>query len=113
MCGYIILSINHATNQGKTAFHLVDNSVTPEHPDGNSKIAWQKLTQKYLSKTAASYIKLKKEFANSTLGDLFTPPDKWVSKLESLRNQMSVISIPNELDMTEVDLIIHSYPYVS
>ena len=40
----IILSINHTTNQGKTVFHLVDNSVTPEQPDGNCKIAWQKLT---------------------------------------------------------------------
>ena len=56
----IILSINHTTNQGKTAFHLVDNSVTPQKPDGNCKIAWQKLTQKYLPKTAPSYIKLKK-----------------------------------------------------
>ena len=36
----IILSINHMTNQGKAAFHLVDNSVTPEQPDGNCKIAW-------------------------------------------------------------------------
>ena len=35
----IILSINHTTNQGKTAFHLVDNSITAEQPDGNCKIA--------------------------------------------------------------------------
>ena len=103
----IILSINHTTNQGKTAFHLVDNSVTNEQPDGNCKIAWQKLTQKYLPKTAPSYIKLKKEFANSTLGDASTPPDEWVSELESLRNQMNAIKIPNKSDMTEVDLIIH------
>ena len=87
----IILSINHTTKQGKADFHLVDDSVTPERPDGNCKIAWQKLTQKYLPKNAQTYIKLK----------------KWVSELESLRNQMNAISIPNKLDMTEVDLIIH------
>ena len=85
----------------------MDNSVTPEQPDGNCKIAWQKLTQKYLPKTAPSYIKLKKEFANSTLGNTSTPPDEWVSELESLRNQMNAIYIPNQSDMTEVDLIIH------
>ena len=51
----IKLSINYTTNQGKAAFHLVDNSVTPEQPDGNCKIAWQKLTQKYLPKTAPYY----------------------------------------------------------
>ena len=103
----IILSINHTTNQGKTAFHLVDNSITADQPDGNCKIAWEKLTQKYLPKTAPSYIKLKKEFTNSTLGDASTPPDEWLSELESLRNQMNAISIPNKSDMTEVDLIIH------
>ena len=101
------LSINHTTNQDKTAFYLVDNSVTPEQPNGNCKITWQKLTQKYLPKTAPFYIKLKKEFANSTLGNVSTPPNKWVSKLESLKNQMNVISIPNKADMTEADLIIH------
>ena len=101
----IILSINHTTNQGKTAFHLVDNSVTPQQPDGNCKIAWQKLMQKYFPKTAPSYIKLKKEFANSTLGDVSTPPDEWASKLESLRNQINAISISNKSDMTEVDLM--------
>ena len=42
----IILSINHTINQGKTAFHWVDNSITPEQPGGNCKIAWQKLRQK-------------------------------------------------------------------
>ena len=51
----IILSINHTTNQGKTAFHLGDNSITAEQPDGNCRIAWEKLTQKYLPKTASSY----------------------------------------------------------
>ena len=103
-----ILYINHTTNQGKTPFHLVDNSVTPEQPDDNCKIAWQKLTQKHLPKTAPSYIKLKKEFANSTLGDVSTPPDKWVSELQSVRNQMNAMStINNKSDMTEVDLNIN------
>ena len=103
----IILSINHTTNQGKTAFHLVDNSITTEQSDGNCRIACEKVTQKYLPKTAPSYIKLKKEFANSTLGDASTPPDEWLSELESLRNQMNAITIPNKSDMIEVDLIIH------
>ena len=35
----VILSINHTTNQGKTACHLADDSITPEQPDGNCKIA--------------------------------------------------------------------------
>ena len=41
----IILSINHTTNQGKTAFHLVDTSITTDQPDGNCKLAWENFTQ--------------------------------------------------------------------
>ena len=101
------LCINHATNRGKAVLYLVDNSVTVEQPDRNYKIAWQKLTQKYLPKTSPSYIKFNKEFGNRTLGDASTPPDEWVGKLESLRNQMNAISIPNKSDVTQVDLTIH------
>ena len=63
-----------------------------------------KLTQKHLPKTAPSYIKRKKEFANSTLGDVSTPPDEWLSNSENFRNQIRAISIPKNLDMTEMDL---------
>ena len=100
------LCINHATNRGKAVLYLVDNSVTVEQPDRNYKIAWQKLTQKYLPKTSPSYIKFNKEFGNRTLGDASTPPDEWLSELENLTNQMNATSTPSKLDVTEKDLII-------
>ena len=59
-----------------------------------------------LAKTGSSYIKPKKDFANSALGGVSSPPGEcWLSKLESLRTKMNAIYIPNNSDMTEVDLM--------
>jgi hypothetical protein len=78
----ILLSINVKTKQGKIAFNLVDNCTTAEQPQGNCKIAWERLVHKYAPKTAPSYIQLKKDFANSKLESVDTDPDKWMTDLE-------------------------------
>ena len=56
--GIYYLSTVLPTEAKQPSIYLVDNSVTLEQPDGNCKIARQKPTQKYLSKTATSYINL-------------------------------------------------------
>ena len=56
----ILLSISGDTKTGKVAFNLVDNCVTADQPDGNSKLAWERLVHKYAPKTIPSYIQLKK-----------------------------------------------------
>ena len=103
----ILLSINCSTSSGKTAFNLVDNCVTSDQPDGNCKLAWERLTSKYQPKSTPSYIQLKKDFANSKLSSLDTRPDEWMSELESLRTEMNKIQIRGKTAMSEVDLIIH------
>ena len=103
----ILLSINCSTSSGKTAFNLVDNCVTSDQPDGNCKLAWERLTSKYQPRSTPSYIQLKKDFANSKLSSLDTRPDEWMSELESLRTEMNKIQIRGKTDMSEVDLIIH------
>ena len=80
----IILSINHMTKQGKVAFSLVKNCKSSDYPEGNCKLAWDRLVAKYAPKTASSLLKLKKQFANSKLGDVNTHPDEWTAALESL-----------------------------
>lgn len=56
----IFLSINHTSGQGKVAFSLVKNCVSDEYPEGNFKLAWDRLVAKYAPKTAPSLLKLKK-----------------------------------------------------
>ena len=103
----ILLSINCSTSSGKTAFNLVDNCVTSDQPDGNCKLAWERLTSKYQPRSTPSYIQLRKDFANSKLSSLDTRPDEWMSELESLRTKMNKIQINGKSEMSEVDLIIH------
>jgi hypothetical protein len=52
----LLLSIDGETKTGKVAFNLVDNAVTSANPEGDSKIAWDRLINKYAPKTAPSYI---------------------------------------------------------
>jgi len=101
----VILSINHTTKQGKVAFSLVKNCKTSDYPEGNCKLAWDRLVAKYAPKTAPSLLKLKKQFANSRLGDAEMHPDEWITELESLRNDMDKISLSAK--MTDQDFMIH------
>ena len=43
----LILSMGHTTSKGKIAFSLVKNSKSSEYPEGNCKIAWDRLVAKY------------------------------------------------------------------
>lgn len=101
----IILSISHTTKQGKIAFSLVKNCKTSAYPEGNCKLAWDRLVAKYAPKTAPSLLKLKKKFANSKLHHRDDHPDEWITELESLRTEMESIHISTA--MADIDFMIH------
>ena len=103
----LILSINGESKAGRVAFDLVDGCTTHDNPDGDVKLAWDRLTHKYEPKTAPSYIQLKKDFANSKLEDAKQDPDEWITQLESLKTEMNKVNIPGKTPMSDVDLIIH------
>lgn len=83
----ILLSINGQTKPGRIAFSLVDNCVSDDQPEGNCKVAWERLVHKYSPKTAPSYIQLKKNFANSKLLSVGANPEEWITDLESMRSE--------------------------
>ena len=58
----LVLSIDHKTPKGKVVFRLVKNSKSSKYPEGNCKVAWDRLVQKYSPKSTPSLLKLKKEF---------------------------------------------------
>ena len=76
----IILSISHTSKSGKVAFNLVKNCKSDDYPEGNCRLAWDRLVKKYEPHTALNLLKLKKEFANSKLEDGGSDPDVWVSE---------------------------------
>ena len=101
----IVLSINHTSGQGKVALNLVKKCVSDEYPEGNCKLAWDRLIAKYAPKTAPSLLKLKKKFHNSRLESEDKHPDEWITNLESLRNKMD--TIPHTSKMSDMDFMIH------
>ena len=78
----LLLSINGQTKSGKIAFNLVDHCVTCDQPDGNCKLACERLVQKYAPKMAPSYIQLKKNFDSKLLLE-DTNPDEWMTDFET------------------------------
>ena len=60
---------------------------------------------KYTPKTAPLVLKSKKNFANSQLESVEMNPDEWMTKLESLRNEIGKISVSTK--MSDEDFMIH------
>ena len=96
----LILSINGETKAGRVAFDLVDQCCIDANPDGDPSLAWNRLVQKYKPRTAPSYIKLKRQFANSKLEDAADAPDDWITMLEGLKMEMNKVKIPGKTNMS-------------
>ena len=84
------------------SFSSVEKALTTDYPDGNSRIAWQNLLQKYEPRTSAYKVELKKEFNNSKLikGQ---DPDEWIMELERIKQ---ILEDMNHVIQDE-DLKIH------
>lgn len=63
----LILSIDGSTASSRVAFNLVRLAKTRDLADGDAKLAWARLQNKYATKSAPSLLALKKEFTNSKL----------------------------------------------
>ena len=81
----LILSINICFSVGIVAFGLVKNVKSEDFPEGNCKVAWDRLVSKYAPHTASSLLKLKSEFHNSKLDSIDKDPDEWISHLEGFK----------------------------
>ena len=89
----LILSIDHKLRHGKVAFRLVKNSKSGDYPEGNCKVAWDRLVAKYAPKSLPSLLKYKKKFENSKLDSARTDPEDWISELEGLMVEIESIDI--------------------
>ena len=68
-------SINNSSSVGKIAFGLVQNTKSAEFPEGNYKVAWDRLISKYAPHMASSQLKLQSEFHNSKLESIKKDPN--------------------------------------
>ena len=84
---------------------LVKNAKSDDFPDGNCKVAWDRLVSKYALHMASSLLKVMSEFHNSKLEFMDKEPNKWISHLEWLRIQMNEFS--NKGNVSDEEFMIH------
>ena len=99
----LILSIDGTHPSGRVAFNLVRLAKTLDLADGDAKLAWARLQNKYATKSAPSLMALKKEFTNSRLVDKKGDPDVWIRNLEDLKVKMET----QGSKISDVDFMIH------
>ena len=67
------------------SFGLVDEATSANYPEGDARIAWGKLMQRYESQTNASRVKMMGQFTSSRLKKNHQDPDPWISELKLMR----------------------------
>jgi len=82
---------------------IVHTSRTEMMPEGDARLAWKNLVDKYEPTTKANLIKMKKQFNNCKLEDAGKDPDQWIQELEIMKRKLEILG--NK--MSEMDLIIH------
>jgi len=85
------------------SFSIVGASISEKHPDGDAAKAWKSLTAKFEPDTGTTKVELKREFAESKMGDKSDDPDAWITELEILRQKLGRLGSPIDDD----DMIIH------
>ena len=98
----LILSIDGSSDSGRVAFQIVRNCKTDELKEGDSSLAWKKLSDKFEPKIAPNRLKLKNEFYTSKLKGKDNP-DTWIASLEDIRFRLEALGSK----ISEEDLMEH------
>ncbi len=72
------------------AFSIVDGAKTTALPNGDARIAWIALKERYQVENAASKVELKRQFTEMLL-KRGQNPDEWFLKLDHLRNRLQAM----------------------
>lgn len=81
-----------------SAFGCIERAFTSDLPNGDGRLAWKNLCDKYEPKTQLSMVSLKKEFADCKLESVKTDPDDWVNKLEHIRSRIAGVNSAQKID---------------
>ena len=86
-------------------FELVRNTKSADFPQGNCKIAWDRLVSKYALHTASFLLKLKSKFHNSNLELMENYPDEWILNMGGLQISMNEFKLKS--NVSDEDFMIH------
>ena len=89
--------------QEDIAFGIVDESVSETFPDGDARVAWTNLKNRFEPNTGAAKVQLKQEFHQLKLASADEDPDPWLTNLELKRRRLKTLGATIEDD----DMILH------
>ena len=87
----------------EVCFGCVDTAKTTDNPEGDSKLAWQNLLDKYESKSETTKVELKRQYHASKL-EKNCDPDVWITDLEKLRWRLTTCF---SCQVDDDDVMIH------
>jgi len=89
--------------QEDIAFGIVDESESETFPDGDARVAWTNLKNRFEPNTGAAKVQLKQEFHQLKLASADEDPDPWLTNLELKRRRLKTLGATIEDD----DMILH------
>jgi hypothetical protein len=89
--------------QEDIVFGIVDGAVSTGFEDGDARLAWTRLCEKFEPKTGATKVQLKKEFNSCKLQSVDEDPDEWITKLEHIKSRLAALKVTIENE----DLMLH------
>ena len=89
--------------QDDITFGIIDESISTAFPDGDARLAWKNLQEKFEPSTGAAKVQLKQEFHQLKLNSVEDDPDIWITQLELKHCRLKTLGAVIEED----DLILH------
>ena len=74
--------------QDDVTFGIIEEFVSTDFPNGDVRLAWKNLLNKFEPTTGAIKVQLKSEFQKMKLLDLNKDPDLWINKMELIRRKL-------------------------
>ena len=89
--------------QEDISFGIIDESVSTTYPNGDARVAWKNLRDRFEPNTGAAKVQLKQEFHQLKLSSVDEDPDPWMTTLELKRRRLKTLGATMEDD----DMILH------
>ena len=89
--------------QEEIYFGIIDESISETFPDGDARLAWKNLQDRFEPKTGAAKVQLKQEFHQLKMTSADDDPDPWLTNLELKRRRLKSLGANIEDD----DMILH------
>ena len=89
--------------QDDVIFGIVEEAGSKNFPDGDARMAWKMLSEKFEPSSGALKDQLKLEFQQSKLNNVTEDPDPWMNRLELMRIRLVALKV----SMNDEDIILH------